>query len=177
VLRVSTSRASLRPPLASASIALVRLPIYRVLCLSHPSLCLSEQNRRSATRRLQPRGNCGATRDFAGPIPAVDGRLGADVPDMRRAHGSAHRRTQAAEDRYRQLHVWAHEGARAQSLGKVRPHEETALSVVPAVLGTPNRDGGASVRLRFRIKLTFATHVRVGNQETRSVADYGTEVQ
>jgi hypothetical protein len=29
---------------------------------------------------------------------------------------------------YRQLHLRTHEGACAQSLGKVQPHEETALS-------------------------------------------------
>src|SRR5882757_5402330 len=71
-----------------------------------------------ATRRLQPRGNRGATRHLARPIPAAEERLGADVRDMGRAHRSAHRRTQTAEDRYRQLHLRAHEGACAQALAR-----------------------------------------------------------
>src|SRR6266478_1174473 len=74
-----------------------------------------------ATRRLQPRGNRGATGHLARPIPAAEERLGADVPGMGRAHRPAHRRTQEAEDRYRQLHLRAHEGVCGRSLRKIQP--------------------------------------------------------
>jgi hypothetical protein len=73
-----------------------------------------------ATRRLQPGGNRGATGHLAGPISGAEERLAADVPGMGRAHRSAHRRTQAAEDRYCQLHLRAHEGVCGRSLGKAR---------------------------------------------------------
>jgi len=58
---------------------------------------------------------------LARPIPAAEERLGADVPGMGRAHRPAHRRTQEAEDRYRQLHLRAHEGVCGRPLRKIQP--------------------------------------------------------
>jgi len=69
-------------------------------------------------RRLQPRGNRGATGHLARPIPAAEERLGADVPGMGRAHRPAHRRTQKLKIDIVNWHLRAHEGVCGRPLAR-----------------------------------------------------------